>query len=173
MAKNTGRYQAARSTRQSAAAKKGDRGADARGIDGRGTGAAPLKEHLQVCQKAAARAAASVGRGRRTGKAPCWRTSPHAGTGSAPGRAASRDHQSQRALPRPDLWYGMPAYSKDGKVVCFFQSARKFKTRYATFGFMHQANLDEGAMWPTGFALTALTATEEARIVALVKKAVR
>ncbi|HVS34030.1 MAG TPA: DUF1801 domain-containing protein [Gemmataceae bacterium] len=72
----------------------------------------------------------------------------------------------------PRLWYGMPAYAKDGKVVCFFQSAQKFKTRYATFGFMHEANLDEGAMWPTAFALEELTAAEEARIGALVKKAV-
>jgi hypothetical protein len=72
----------------------------------------------------------------------------------------------------PRLWYGMPAYAKDGKVVCFFQSAYKFKTRYATFGFMHEANLDEGAMWPTAFALKELTAAEEARIGALVKKAV-
>jgi hypothetical protein len=72
----------------------------------------------------------------------------------------------------PRLWYGMPAYAKDGKVVCFFQSAQKFKTRYATFGFMHQANLDDGAMWPTAFALKELTAAEEARIRALVKKAV-
>ena len=72
----------------------------------------------------------------------------------------------------PRLWYGMPAYAKGGKVVCFFQSARKFKTRYATLGFMHEANLDEGAMWPTGFALKELTAAEEARISALVKKAV-
>jgi len=72
----------------------------------------------------------------------------------------------------PRLWYGMPAYAKDGKVVCFFQSAQKFKTRYATFGFMHKANLDEGAMWPTAFALKELTAAEEARIGALVKKAV-
>jgi uncharacterized protein YdhG (YjbR/CyaY superfamily) len=72
----------------------------------------------------------------------------------------------------PRLWYGMPAYTKDGKVVCFFQSAAKFKTRYATFGFQHDANLDEGAMWPTAFALKDLTAAEEARIGALVKKAV-
>jgi hypothetical protein len=70
------------------------------------------------------------------------------------------------------LWYGMPAYAKDGKVVCFFQSAQKFKTRYATFGFSDMANLDEGAMWPTAFALRELTAAEEARIGALVKKAV-
>jgi uncharacterized protein YdhG (YjbR/CyaY superfamily) len=70
------------------------------------------------------------------------------------------------------LWYGMPAYARDGKVVCFFQSAAKFKTRYATLGFMHEANLDDGALWPTAFALTAVTAAEEARIGALVKKAV-
>ena len=72
----------------------------------------------------------------------------------------------------PKTWYGMPAYSKDGKVVCFFQSARKFNTRYATLGFSDAANLDEGAMWPTAFALKELTAAEEARIGALVKKAV-
>ena len=72
----------------------------------------------------------------------------------------------------PKLWYGMPAYAKDGKVVCFFQSAQKFNTRYATFGFNDTANLDEGAMWPTAFALTELTAADEARIGALVKKAV-
>src|SRR5437763_14751144 len=69
-------------------------------------------------------------------------------------------------------WYGMPAYAKEGKVVCFFQSAQKFKTRYATFGFSDKANLDEGALWPVAFALKELTATEEARIAALVKKAV-
>ncbi|SRR5712691_12506355 len=72
----------------------------------------------------------------------------------------------------PRLWYGMPAYAQDGKVVCFFQTAQKFKTRYATFGFSDKANLDEGAMWPTAFALKGLTAAEEARIAALVKKAV-
>jgi uncharacterized protein YdhG (YjbR/CyaY superfamily) len=72
----------------------------------------------------------------------------------------------------PRLWYGMPAYAKDGKIVCFFQSAQKFKTRYATLGFLHEANLDEGAMWPAAFALKELTAAEEARIGALVKKAV-
>jgi hypothetical protein len=69
-------------------------------------------------------------------------------------------------------WYGMPAYAKDGKVVCFFQPAQKFKTRYATFGFNDPANLDEGTMWPTAFALTELTAADEKRIGALVKKAV-
>jgi uncharacterized protein YdhG (YjbR/CyaY superfamily) len=72
----------------------------------------------------------------------------------------------------PRTWYGMPAYAKDGKVVCFFQSAQKFKTRYATFGFSDKANLDEGAMWPTAFALKELTAADETRIGALVKKAV-
>jgi uncharacterized protein YdhG (YjbR/CyaY superfamily) len=72
----------------------------------------------------------------------------------------------------PRTWYGMPAYAKDGKVVCFFQPAQKFKTRYATFGFNDPANLDEGAMWPIAFALTELTAAAEARIGALVKKAV-
>jgi len=72
----------------------------------------------------------------------------------------------------PKTWYGMPAYARDGKVVCFFQSAQKFKTRYATLGFSDEANLDEGAMWPTAFALTELTAADEARIGALVKKAV-
>jgi uncharacterized protein YdhG (YjbR/CyaY superfamily) len=72
----------------------------------------------------------------------------------------------------PKTWYGMPAYAKDGKVVCFFQSAQKFNSRYATFGFNDTANLDEGTMWPTSFALTKLTAANEARIGALVKKAV-
>jgi uncharacterized protein YdhG (YjbR/CyaY superfamily) len=72
----------------------------------------------------------------------------------------------------PKTWYGMPAYAKDGKVVCFFQSAQKFKSRYATFGFNDTANLDEGAMWPTSFALKKLTAAEEKKIAALVKKAV-
>jgi uncharacterized protein YdhG (YjbR/CyaY superfamily) len=72
----------------------------------------------------------------------------------------------------PRTWYGMPAYAKDGKVVCFFQSAQKFKSRYATFGFNDKANLDDGNIWPTSFALKKLTAAEEKRIGALVKKAV-
>lgn len=71
----------------------------------------------------------------------------------------------------PKTWYGMPAYAKDGKVVCFFQSAQKFKTRYATLGFSDQANLDDGRMWPTAFAIRELTAAEEAKIRALVKRA--
>jgi uncharacterized protein YdhG (YjbR/CyaY superfamily) len=72
----------------------------------------------------------------------------------------------------PRTWYGMPAYAKDGKVLCFFQSAAKFKSRYATFGFSDKANLDQGAMWPTSFALSELTAAEEKKIAGLVKKAV-
>src|SRR5215204_3158350 len=93
-----------------------------------------------------------------------------------PDRAmAKRLHAIIRASA-PDLspktWYGMPAYAKDGKVVCFFQSAQKFNSRYATFSFSDKANLDEGAMWPTSFALKELTATEEAKISALVKRAV-
>jgi hypothetical protein len=73
----------------------------------------------------------------------------------------------------PRTWYGMPAYAKDDKVVCFFQSAQKFKTRYATLGFSDKANLDDGAMWPTAFALKKLTAAEEKKIGALVKRAVK
>jgi uncharacterized protein YdhG (YjbR/CyaY superfamily) len=94
----------------------------------------------------------------------------------APDRAmAKRLHAIVKASAptlSPRTWYGMPAYARDGKVVCFFQSAQKFKTRYATLGFSDKANLDEGAMWPVAFALKKLTATEEARIVKLVKKAV-
>lgn len=73
----------------------------------------------------------------------------------------------------PKLWYGMPAYAKDGKVVCFFQDAKKFGSRYSTLGFSDQAKLDEGSMWPASFALTEITATEEKKIAALVKKATR
>lgn len=80
--------------------------------------------------------------------------------------------QSSAPTLSPKTWYGMPAYARDGKVICFFQSAQKFNSRYATFGFSDQANLDDGAMWPTAFALRELTDVEEARIAALVKKAV-
>jgi uncharacterized protein YdhG (YjbR/CyaY superfamily) len=90
-------------------------------------------------------------------------------------RMAERVHAVVKASA-PDLsprtWYGMPAYAKDGKVLCFFRSAHKFKTRYATFGFSDKANLDEGDMWPTDFALTKLTDDVESSIRALVKKAV-
>lgn len=95
---------------------------------------------------------------------------------AAPDRAmGERLHAIIRAMApglSPKLWYGMPAYAKDGKVVCFFQGAQKFKTRYATLGFSDKAALDEGQMWPTAFALNGLTAAVEATIVALVKKAV-
>jgi uncharacterized protein YdhG (YjbR/CyaY superfamily) len=95
---------------------------------------------------------------------------------SAPDRAmGERLHAIIKASApelSPKLWYGMPAYAKDGKVVCFFQDAQKFKTRYATLGFSDKATLDEGQMWPTAFALKELTADDEARIGALVKKAV-
>ncbi len=93
-----------------------------------------------------------------------------------PDRAMAKRLHSIVKATAPDLsprtWYGMPAYAQDGKVVCYFQHAQKFKARYATFGFSDTANLDEGAMWPVAFALTKLTATEEERIVELVKKAV-
>ena len=93
-----------------------------------------------------------------------------------PDRAiAERLHEIVKASApalSPKTWYGMPAYARDGKVVCFFQSAQKFDSRYATLGFSDEANLDEGSMWPTSFALKELTATEEAKISALVKRAV-
>ena len=93
-----------------------------------------------------------------------------------PDRAmAERLHEIVKASApalSPKTWYGMPAYAKDGKIVCFFQSAQKFNARYATRGFSDEANLDEGAMWPTSFALKELTAAEEAKIGALVKRAV-
>ena len=88
---------------------------------------------------------------------------------------AKRLHQLVKATApelSPKTWYGMPAYAKDGKVVCFFRNAGKFKDRYATFGFNDSAKLDQGSMWPTAFALTKLTAADEAKIRALVKKAV-
>lgn len=79
--------------------------------------------------------------------------------------------KANASILSPKTWYGMPAYAKDGQVICFFQSAQKFKTRYATLGFSDKAKLDEGQMWPTAFALKELTAAEEARIIALVKQA--
>ena len=96
---------------------------------------------------------------------------------AAPDRALGKRLHAIIKASAPDLsprtWYGMPAYAKDDKVVCFFQDAQKFKTRYATLGFSDQANLDDGAMWPTTFALKELTTADEARIGAMVKKAVR
>ncbi len=98
-------------------------------------------------------------------------------TMKGPDRAMAERLHALIAAAAPDLWpktwYGMPAYAKDGKVICFFQAAEKFDARYATLGFSDEASLDKGAMWPTSFALTALTAVEEKKIVALVKKAVR
>ena len=94
-----------------------------------------------------------------------------------PDRAMAKRLHAVITASAPDLWpktwYGMPAYAKDGKVVCFFQSAQKFKSRYATFGFSDEAKLDEGSLWPTAFALKKLTPAEETKIAALVKKAVR
>ena len=94
-----------------------------------------------------------------------------------PDRAMAKKVHAIVTAAAPDLWpktwYGMPAYAKDGKVVCFFQSADKFSSRYATFGFSDEANLDQGALWPTSFAVKELTATEEKKLAALVKKAVR
>ena len=131
---------------------------------------AAMKERAQELK-------ASARRGPRTGKAD--RESAvlaKIAEMPAPDRAmAERLHGVIKASApglSPRTWYGMPAYAKDGNVVCFFQSAQKFKTRYATFGFSDKANLDEGAMWPTSYALKELTAAEEARIVALVRKAV-
>jgi len=96
---------------------------------------------------------------------------------SEPDRSMARRLHEIVKASAPDLspktWYGMPAYAREGKIVCFFQSAEKFNARYATFGFNDTANLDEGAMWPTSFALKALTADEQKKIAALVKKAVR
>jgi uncharacterized protein YdhG (YjbR/CyaY superfamily) len=93
-----------------------------------------------------------------------------------PDRALAKRLHALVKATAPDLsprtWYGMPAYAKDGKVLCFFQSAQKFKTRYATLGFSDKANLDEGAMWPIAFALKELTATEEAKVAALLEQAV-
>jgi uncharacterized protein YdhG (YjbR/CyaY superfamily) len=131
---------------------------------------AAMRERLQELK-------ADAPRGRRAGK--------EDGESTVLGRIAALP-QPERAMAErlhaiikangpalsPTTWYGMPAYAKDGKVVCFFQSAQKFKTRYATLGFSDKANLDEGHMWPTAFALKELTAAEEAKIGALVKKAV-
>jgi uncharacterized protein YdhG (YjbR/CyaY superfamily) len=131
---------------------------------------AAMREHGQEL-KAAAR------RGRRAGKADAEsEVLAKIAEMPEPDRVmAERLHAIIKATApvlSPKTWYGMPAYAKDGKIVCFFQSAQKFKSRYATLGFNDAANLDDGAMWPVAFALTELTAAEEARIAALVKKAV-
>jgi len=131
---------------------------------------AAMKERVQEL-KAAARPA--TGAGKADGESAVLARIAEMGE---PDRAmGKRLHAIMKASApalSPRLWYGMPAYAKDGKVVCFFQSAQKFKTRYATLGFSDAAKLDEGALWPVAFALKELTAAEEARIGALVKKAV-
>jgi uncharacterized protein YdhG (YjbR/CyaY superfamily) len=120
---------------------------------------------------------AETRRGSRAGKAD-GESDVLAKIAEMPGRdraMAKRLHEIVKASApnlSPKTWYGMPAYAKDGKIVCFFQSAQKFNSRYATFGFNDTANLDEGTMWPTSFALKELTAADEARIARLVKKAV-
>ena len=129
---------------------------------------AAMKEHAEELRRAA-------GRGERSREAEENDVLAKIAEMPEPDRAmAERLHAIVKANA-PDLaprtWYGMPAYAKDGKVVCFFQSANKFKTRYATLGFSDKANLDDGDMWPTTFALKTLTATGEKRIAALVKKA--
>ena len=140
---------------------------DVRGIHGRGTrrheGAPPGTEGSRPPRPAPGQG----GRGKRSAR----QDRRDAGTGSRHRRAA---HAIIKASAQPSrrFWYGMPAYARDGKVVCFFQSAEKFKTRYATLGFSDTANLDEGALWPVAFALKELTAAAEAKIGALVKKAV-
>jgi uncharacterized protein YdhG (YjbR/CyaY superfamily) len=131
---------------------------------------AAMKERAQE-QKAAAR------RGPRAGKADGEDDvlAKIAEMAEPDRRMAERLHAVVKASApalSPRTWYGMPAYAVDGKVVCFFQSSQKFKTRYATFGFSDKANLDDGEMWPTAFALKTLTASGEARIGALVKRAV-
>jgi uncharacterized protein YdhG (YjbR/CyaY superfamily) len=151
------------------AAKKGDLGKSPKGFTDEERAA--MKEYLEE-KKASARP------GRRGDKAEDESAVlAKIAEMSEPDRAiAERLHAIIKASApalSPKLWYGMPAYARDGKVVCFFQSAQKFKTRYATLGFQHEANLDDGAMWPVAFALKGLTAAEEARIAALVKKAVR
>ena len=156
------------------AAKKGTQ-QPARGTTGKASGGftdeerAAMKERARE-QKAAAR------RGPRAGKADGERdVLAKIAEMPQPDRVmAERLHALIKASApalSPKTWYGMPAYAKDGKVVCFFQGADKFKSRYATFGFSDKANLDEGAMWPVAFALKELTAAEEKKISALVKKA--
>src|SRR6516162_11616730 len=163
MAKTT---RSAKSTKQ--AAKKGDRGKTFKGFTDEERAA--MKEYLQE-KKAAARG------GRRADKANgesavLAKIAEMPEPDRAIGQRLHAIIKASTPALSPRLWYGMPAYAKDGKVVCFFQSAQKFKTRYATLGFMHAAKLDEGAMWPVAFALKELTAAEETRIGALVKKAV-
>jgi hypothetical protein len=132
---------------------------------------AAMKERTKELKAEARRGARGQGQGGR-GTRGARQDRRDAGTGSRHGRAAPRDHQSQRPGPVAENLVRDARLPKDGKIVCFFQAADKFKSRYATFGFDVAANLDDGSMWPTAFALTELTAADEARIGALVKKAV-
>ncbi len=129
---------------------------------------AAMKERAKE-QKAAARRGADAADGERDVRAKIAEM-------SGPDRALGERLHALIMASAPDLsprlWYGQPAYARDGKVVCFFQASEKFKTRYSTLGFSDEAKLDDGAMWPTSFALTKLTAADAARIGALVKKAV-
>ena len=123
---------------------------------------AAMRERAQEQKR---RRAADRTRARRRGKRRAREDRRDAGSRIAPWPSGSmRSSKPARRTSAPRTWYGMPAYAKDGNVVCFFQSAQKFKTRYATLGFSDKANLDEGAMWPTAFALKELTADDEARI---------
>ncbi|MEV4742982.1 DUF1801 domain-containing protein [Streptomyces sp. NPDC049555] len=132
---------------------------------------AAMKEHAQETKKAARRAS----REEKAAEAERDVLAKIAEMDEADRIMAERVHAVVTATApdlAPKLWYGMPAYARDGKIVCFFQSAAKFKSRYATLGFSDQAHLDEGAMWPAAFALTEVTPEVEARIAALVKRAV-
>ncbi|MFJ9041765.1 iron chaperone [Streptomyces sp. NPDC102406] len=134
---------------------------------------AAMKEHAQEQKKSVARRGAS--RAEKEAAAEKDVLAKIAEMPDADRVLAERIHQIVKAAApglAPKLWYGMPAYARDGKVVCHFQSAQKFKTRYATLGFSDEAALDDGALWPTAFALKELTAAGEERIAALVKKAV-
>jgi hypothetical protein len=131
---------------------------------------AAMKEHVQEWKT-------SAGRGARVDKADgesdvLAKIAEMRGPDRAMAKRLHAIIKASASALSPRTWYGMPAYAKDGEVVCFFQPAQKFKTRYATFGFSDAANLDEGALWPVAFALKELTPSEEARISALVKKAV-
>jgi uncharacterized protein YdhG (YjbR/CyaY superfamily) len=126
-----------------------------------------MKERARE-QKAAARKGASAADGERDVLA---KIAEMEGSDRAMGERIHAIVRASAPVLAPRLWYGQPAYAKDGKVVCFFQNARKFRTRYSTFGFSEDANLDDGDMWPTAFALVRLTADVEARIGALVRQA--
>ena len=142
--------------------------------DGRGAGERFTDEERAAMRERARELKAA--RGRTAGESEEGAVLAKIAAMSAPDRAmAERLHAIIKASApglAPKLWYGMPAYAKDGKVLCFFQGAQKFKTRYSTFGFTDKATLDEGRMWPTSFAVKELTAADEARIAELVKKAV-